>query len=63
MQDQFRCLESGGAGGHESRASLSDTVGKREAELGHKQLLDVWTTDVCRLLDLDHSQDLYQPQF
>ena len=51
-------LERAGAVRNERRARLGNTVREGEAELGNKQLLDVWPADVRRLLDLLHAEDL-----
>jgi hypothetical protein len=46
--------------GSEDLASrlLADTVGQRELELLGKELLDVWATDVGRLLNLNDLENL-----
>ena len=42
----------------EGRADLAHTVGERELELGHKELLDVGAADIVGLLDLNHAENL-----
>lgn len=43
----------------EGRADLGDAVGKRELQLGDQKLLDVGAADVVALLDLNHTENLY----
>ena len=45
--------------GNEGRANLRDTVREREFEARNKELLDVRAADVFALLDLNHTEDLY----
>ncbi len=52
-------LESGGAVGNKGRLGLGDTVGKRELEVGHHQLLDVRTANVFRLFNLDNTENIH----
>jgi hypothetical protein len=33
-------------------------MGEREFEIGNEKLLDVWSSDVLRLLDLNHTKNL-----
>jgi len=42
----------------ENRAGLGDAVREREFEIGNEKLLDVWPSDVIRLLDLNHTKNL-----
>ena len=44
--------------GEEEAAALDDAVGKREAEVGSEELLDVGTTNIGSLLDLGNTKDL-----
>lgn len=43
----------------EGRAALPNTVGKRELEFRRKELLDVGSADIIRLLDLNHAENLH----
>lgn len=58
MQIHARCLESAWAVRHEGALDLVDTMGQGELEVGGHQLLDVRTTDVLGLLNLDNAEDL-----
>lgn len=51
-------LERRGTVGDEGRADLRDTVGKRELEVGSKELLDVGAADILSLRDLNHTENL-----
>ena len=51
-------LEGGWAVGNEGRADLGDAVGKRELEVGDKELPDVGAADIIGLLNLDDTEDL-----
>lgn len=37
---------------------LGNTMRKGKFEVLGKELLDVWASDVCRLLNFDHLEDL-----
>ena len=52
-------LESRRTLGDKGRADLGDTVGERELEARGGELLDVGTTNVIGLLDLDNSENLF----
>jgi len=51
-------LESRRATSNKGRASLGDTVRKREFETRGDQLFDVRTANIVRLLNLDNTKDL-----
>jgi hypothetical protein len=51
-------LEGGWAVGDKCRAALRYTVGQRELELGHQELLDVGATNIVGLLDLNHTENV-----
>jgi hypothetical protein len=51
-------LESRGTVCSENRSGLGDAVREREFEIGNEKLLDVWPSDVLRLLDLNHTKNL-----
>lgn len=51
-------LESNRAVGDEGRAELGHTMRKGELQVGDKELLDVWATEILGLLDLDDAEDL-----
>jgi hypothetical protein len=42
----------------EGRTGLANTVRKREAKLRLKELFDVWSTDILRLLNLHNAKNL-----
>ena len=46
----------------EGRACLLDAVGKREAEVGSEELLDVGAADIIRLRELNNAKDLYRAE-
>lgn len=52
------CSERGRTVGDEGRARLGDAMRERELEVGGHQLLDVRPTNVVRLFNFDHTQDL-----
>lgn len=37
---------------------LGNAVRKRKFEVLGEKLLDIWSSDICRLLDLDNFEDL-----
>ena len=43
---------------NESCGDLSNAVGKREFEVGGKELLDIWPADIICLGDLNDAEDL-----
>jgi len=44
----------------EGRTGLADTMGKREAKVGLKELFNIRPPDVLRLLDLHNAKNLHQ---
>jgi hypothetical protein len=51
-------LESAGTRGDERGAGLCDAMREGELKVGNHELLDVWSANIFRLLDLDNTQDL-----
>ena len=43
---------------NESCGDLSNAVGKREFEVGGKELLDIWPADIICLGDFNDAEDL-----
>ena len=52
------CLERSRPMCDEGRTGLANTVGKREAKIGLKELFDVWPTDILRLFNLHNAKNL-----
>jgi hypothetical protein len=57
----FTRLERGRTMCNKGRAHFRHTMGERELEVGHQELLDVWTANVRRLLNFNHAEDLPCP--
>lgn len=51
-------IEGGWPAGEEGASVLDHTMRQRETKFGNKKLLDVWTTNVGRLLYLSDPEDL-----